>query len=60
MRIIHEIDEIQENIDPENVISPQQISLVQATANVLKLRRSEFKISNFILSHLFPYQKDHL
>lgn len=57
MRIIHEI---QENIDPENVISPQQINLVQATADVLKLRKSEFKISNFNLSHLYPYQKDNL
>lgn len=60
MRIIHEIDEIQENIDPENVISPQQINLVQATADVLKLRKSEFKISSFNLSHLYPYQKDNL
>lgn len=58
--LIQEIDKIQENEKSENIVSLQYVNLMRTSGDILKLRKSEFKINNLNLSHLSSRQKDAL
>lgn len=55
MGLIQEIDQIQEDVNPEDIVSPQQFNLIQVFEEILNFK---YKINNSKLSHLSILPKD--
>lgn len=57
---IHEIDTIREENIPDENVPLQFCNLIQASLDILNLRKQEFKIEDFKLNHLPPMQMNKL